>query len=553
MVHDTHLYDLLSVPATATLEEITKSYKRLALRYHPDKTNHDPILTEKFKDATRAYEILKDSCQRQVYDVYGEEGLDGSVTVNFQHPTAQAAHPGQFPYQQALTLFSQIFNDMSSVFHGSLAFNNNFHSFGFNAQCQNMSRHVMPAPPDPNANVLRRGADIHHTFNVTLADMYYGKVVKFQLPKTTKCSVCDGAGCFNPRTCRVCKGSGRIVITMTDQFSKCQEYCSCTACRGTGTYYNKRDKCPLCDNGYLTVKKIIKVNILSGSKDGDQCILKGQSDEGKNIIPGNLIIHLKEMPHKTLVRRFNDLYMEQDIDLRTALLGGSIVIHDFIRKDHDLQIFINSHGQSALNASVDPSIEMGEVVGTINLGSVKIVKGLGMPINKDIKQGVYLQGTNYKPNDLDLYKRGDLFIRFNVQIPTLSEFVGKDDLLLLSRILPQSAAVESNNPTQVHHLSNLRNDSVSGNPSSSPTNFAIDEAANNIQIEEAAAPLSDEYDYDHLDLDSQDDVEEEDKHFYEAQWSKDVDVLKRRKNNKDSPIPAKLKKPDHDPRQGVLT
>lgn len=548
MVHDTHLYDLLSVAASASLEEITKSYKRLALRYHPDKTNHDPVLTEKFKDATRAYEILKDASLRQVYDVYGLGGLDGSV-AEAQQPQGQFAT--QFAYPLALTLFSQIFSDMNSMFNGV---NNGFPPFGFNGPPQNAVKHVQPAPPDPNANVLRRGQDIHHTFNVTLADMYYGKTVKFQLPKATKCSVCGGQGCSHPRTCKVCKGSGRVVITMADQFLKFQELSSCSPCRGTGIYYNKKDKCPLCDDGYLVVKKIITVMILPGSKDGDKVILQGQADEGNNIIPGDLVIHLKEMAHKNLVRRYDDLFMEQDIDLRTALLGGSIMVHDFLRKGHDLQIFINAHGNNSLNASEDPSIQEGEIVGTINQGSVKIVKGLGMPINKHIKNGTYLQGADDGTiGNHHLYKRGDLFIRFNVQIPELSDFMSEENLVLLSRVLPLSRPSALTESTQVHHLSNLR--SSGGQQAKQDTVDSIAEHApdasdhpKNAEASSSSSP--DNFDYDQLDIDSQDDVEHEDNQFYQAEWLKDDELRKRRKNTTDSPIPPKLKKAD--PRRSGL-
>lgn len=544
MVHDSQLYDLLSVSATASIEEITKSYKRLALRYHPDKTNHDPELTEKFKDATRAYEILKDAALRQVYDVYGLAGLDGSV-AEAQQPQLQYA--AGFPHQLALTLFSQFFSDMNSMFNASHVINNGFPAFGFNGPSPNAAKHVAPGPPDPNANVLRRGQDIHHTFNVTMADMYFGKTVKFQLPRNTKCSVCDGHGCSNPRTCGVCKGSGRVVITMSDPFLQFQELRSCSECRGTGTYYCKQEKCPLCDDGYQVVKTIIKVMILPGSKDGDKVILQGQSDEGKNIIPGDLIIHLKEMPHTNLVRRFNDLYLEQDIDLRTALLGGSIMVHDFLRKDHDLQIFINVHGNTALSVAEDPSVHKGEIVGTIDQGSVKIVKGMGMPINRHIKHGVYLQGADDGTiGNLDLYSRGDLFIRFNVQIPQLHRFTTPEDLLALSRILPQNPPSALTELTEVHHLSNLRN-SGAKQPKQDPVHSIAErevEASKDSKEADASASSSpDNFDYDHLETDSQDDVEQEDNQFYEAEWQKDDDLRKRRKNTMDSPIPPKLKKP----------
>ncbi|KAF8002059.1 hypothetical protein HF325_003024 [Metschnikowia pulcherrima] len=536
MVLETHLYDLLMVPVTATSDQIGKSYKRLALKYHPDKTNHNPESTEKFKDLSRAYEILKDPRQRQIYDAYGARGLDGSM-VNDTQPQQpagrynahhQSRNPG-FGFEQAI--FSQLFNDMSSAFGSTGTFaspfgqpflhNMSFASASHPMNAANSSRSVRPDLSSKHSSKLKKGSSIHHKFKVSLADMYHGKEAKFLLPKVSKCLLCNGVGCFNPKVCRECQGTGRLIILMTNQFALFQEHRDCGACRGTGIYCKPKDICTRCDHGYKMETKILKVTIPPGSKNGDKCVLVGQADEGKDIIPGDVIIHLDEQPHPFLVRRQNDLFMEHDIDLKTALLGGRVVIPDFPRTGEDVVLYINVHGKKRLNDLTHPLINTGEVVGTINQGVPKLVKGLGMPINESISDGNFFQNAGANTvKDIGSYKRGDLYIKFNVQLPQIKDFAGEDDLELLQKILPGKPAEESfGTVAWEHHLSSI--------PDLEPCLASPSEHKDTSEAEHAS---SDEFDYEQISVDSQDGSEEhEDNHFYAEQWSKEQPEGKRRK------------------------
>lgn len=503
MVLETRLYDILCISPGASIDEISKSYKKIALRCHPDKTNHDPQLTEKFKQVTRAYEVLKDNNSRTVYDKYGESGLDGKV-----QPTCSTSQrpANNFQFRSATDVFSQVFSDFNNAFgedtmssfgagpfggsssFGSSssfgpfdAFNGGMNMGGFgnmnmpfnmgsgnmsSKNTQGMKKTVKPAAPSRkassnNPNKVFKGKNIYHTCKVSLEDLCFGKTIKLQLPRRTRCGGCNGEGGFNKSLFKTCQGSGRVVTTLSNQFTKYQEVGLCQDCSGTGTLFSAI--CKQCDDGYIVANKIIALSILPGTKDGDQIVVKSAADEGRNLVPGDVIIKIKQERHPYLIRKSNDLYMEYDIDLKTALLGGSITIKDFLKRDNDLRVFINVHGDDTLNGKKHQSIQSGEIIGTINPGSPKIVKGSGAPINHHGKNGVFYQ-TEDSPRLLDasIYDRGDLFIKFNVQLPSITDFTnGMADLNVLEKILPSADNGESNTDMRDDrevldtHLSNL--------------------------------------------------------------------------------------------------
>ncbi|KGU01825.1 hypothetical protein MEY_06186 [Candida albicans 19F] len=438
MVRETFFYDILSVSTSATTEEISKSFKKLALKCHPDKTNRDPELTEKFKQITRAYEVLRDPKQRDIYDKYGEAGIDGTVQESTSNTTASNTRNHRRTHSFATDIFSQVFHDINNMFatHNAMfegpQMSGGFPGFSSN---QHMQKHVEPLG-EPLENTLIHGEDIFHTCEVNLADMVYGKVIKLSLPKNMKCVQCNGYGGVNPKTCRVCLGSGKVMITYYNQFSRFQQSGSCAACHGTGVFIRDADRCVYCNMGYLESTKILKVVVPPGANTGDRIIIKGEADEGRNIIPGDVVIKLKQRQHPYLVRKYNDLYMDHTIDLKTALLGGEITIPDFLKEDQSLKIYINVHGYKSLN---NEKVHAGEVVGTIRSGEPKQVKGLGVPKNNRIRNGIIVQDSlqqNVSKQtmfDLNKYSRGNLFINFHVKLPRIENF-SENDLVQLNHI-----------------------------------------------------------------------------------------------------------------------
>ncbi|EGW33873.1 uncharacterized protein SPAPADRAFT_59248 [Spathaspora passalidarum NRRL Y-27907] len=489
MVKETHLYDILEVSTAASTEEISKNYKRRALKCHPDKTNHDPQLTEQFKEMTRAYEVLRDPNQRTIYDQYGEEGLSGVVVDEPQQAPAAAAAPPPVPPRRrsafATDIFSQVFNDINSMFSQgpmfefsatsapgsghpfmstttstSTIFDGTQFSSSASGSFENMKKIVEPW----GEQEFMRGEDIHHTCTVNLADLVYGKTIKLQLPKNSKCGVCQGNGGFNPKTCIQCRGTGKIKTTFCNRFSRFQQTGSCKPCNGTGIFTHYKDKCPNCKaTGYIQQSKLIKVNVYPGSKDGDRIILPSEGDEGRNIIPGDLIIHLRQNRHPFLVRKGHDLFMDHEIDLKTALLGGEIQIPNFIKQGQLLKVYINVHGIESVNNN--DSIQQGEIVGVINSDEPKILKGLGMPINEMVKGGEIIENLNEVEEmkevlfDLRRYNRGNLYINFHVKLPNIGDF-SQMDLLQLQSILPSAQPTGENGSEIIE--SNLAN--LPGNP-----------------------------------------------------------------------------------------
>lgn len=450
MVPETHLYDILAVDHSASIDEISRAYKRLALKYHPDK-NKDANLVERFKEITRAYEILKDDKARSVYDHYGEAGLDGRAAEaqKMRRPCAFGGS-GSFPAK----IFTQMFTDLNDMFKSG-----NMNHFGFSNLASNDYEHVQPVNSNPQEK--QQGSDIFHIYDVSLQDLYFGKVAKLQLPRITSCKHCNGHGGTNPKLCRTCEGSGRVMVTSGSHFHQSQEVRLCRTCDGTGTFFDPADQCQHCNLGYVRENKLLKVNILPGSKGGDKVVLRGQADGGRNTIPGDVVIQLREISHPSIVRRNNDLYLEQPIDLKTALLGGSIKLTNFIQP---FELFINVHGFTSINDGINEHVKDGEIVGTINSGTPKLVTGLGMPIN-DVLDGTYFQNCDEVEEfshaifDLNQYQRGNLFIKFDVRLPEKSSF-SLADLQMLQNILPSETPNEApgqnaEKPLVQAYLSNL--------------------------------------------------------------------------------------------------
>ncbi|KAG1560786.1 hypothetical protein G6F49_002385 [Rhizopus delemar] len=284
MVAETKYYDILGVSPSASENELKKAYRKLALKYHPDK---NPDAGDQFKEISHAYEILSDPEKREVYDQYGEEGLNGQ---------------GGMGGMNAEDLFSQLFGGGGGFFGGG----------------------GRRGPQGP-----RRGKDMMHQLKVSLEDLYLGKTSKLALQKNTLCSKCDGKGGKEGavQSCRGCNGQGiRIMMRqMGPMIQQVQQ--ACPECRGTGEVISEKYRCTQClGKKIVSDKKILEVRIERGMRDGQKITFSGEGDQAPGVIPGDIIIVLDEKPHPHFSRKGEDLVYEAKIDLLTALAGGQFAI-----------------------------------------------------------------------------------------------------------------------------------------------------------------------------------------------------------------------------------
>ncbi|XP_020618047.1 dnaJ homolog subfamily A member 1-like [Orbicella faveolata] len=294
MVKETTFYDLLGVPPSATPSEIKKSYRKLALKYHPDK---NPDAGDKFKQISHAYEVLSDEKKRKIYDEGGEEALNsGGDMGGFHSPM-------------------DIFDMFFGTGHG---------------------RHR-------SSHGERKGKDMIHQLKVSLEDMYNGTTRQLALQKNVVCSKCEGRGGKKDSvvTCNTCHGSGMYIrINQIAPGMVQQIQTQCRDCGGNGERISEKDRCKTCQ-GRKTVKerKILEVYIDKGMKDGQKITFTSEGDQEPGIEPGDIIIILDEKQHPVYRRSDLDLHTNMEIELTEALCGFQKTIEMLDKR----QLVITSH------------------------------------------------------------------------------------------------------------------------------------------------------------------------------------------------------------------
>lgn len=455
MVVDKEYYNLLGVSTDAGTDEISKSYKKQALKCHPDKTNHDPQLTEKFKKLTKAYEVLRNPETRAIYDRYGESNIKN----NTSHRQSKGFSE-DFMFSSSKDFFGDVFHNLNNMFDNDSFFDSfgplfslkmsdmgfrigSKKTFGFNLNVdqKNMKKHVKPLYIKKN-NEFVKGPNVYHVCKVSLFDLFYGKTFTLQIIRNSKCTYCKGEGGLDVNMCFNCKGMGNVNTVFYNQYVKYEESGTCKVCDGKGKIISSSNVCKNCKDGYVKERKNLEVKILPGFRSDDKIILEGESDGGKNIIPGDIIITISQIPDSLLTRKDNDLYMSHEIDLKTALLGGHIYLKNFLNVNNTVKININLLNDKKINHGIGSTHKYDQT--SINHGDVGIIKNLGMPINDlikttEIKHSSYRDMSDQVLFDLNRYERGDLYIKFNVKIPSARDFVnGILDLLKLNNILPST-------------------------------------------------------------------------------------------------------------------
>lgn len=277
----TNYYDVLGVETSASESEIKKAYRKLAMKYHPDK-NPDEKASEKFKEISHAYDVLSDQEKRELYDQYGEEGLSGGGGSNMS------------PEE----LFASFF------------------SFG--------------GMGGGGPSRQRRGEDIIKPFNVTLEDLYNGKTTKVSLQRDIVCPSCHGKGSKSgaTRKCPSCEGRGVKVAMRQIGPGMIQRINTvCPSCDGEGEVIREKDRCKKC-KGVKTIeeKKILDIFIEKGMQNNQKIIMQGEADQEPGVETGDVILVLKLAQHERFERQGNDLLTEVSISITEALCGFSKVL-----------------------------------------------------------------------------------------------------------------------------------------------------------------------------------------------------------------------------------
>ncbi|KAI9184556.1 DnaJ- protein scj1 [Blastocladiella emersonii ATCC 22665] len=291
----TDYYALLGVPRDANKRQISKAYKKLALKWHPDKNPGDKEAEAKFVEASHAYEVLNDPEKRRIYDAHGEEGLKQGGGQGGQGGGAG------WPFHDPFDIFNQFHHGHGG---GGFPFGGGFH-------------HPGHAPE-------RRGPTVKLPLAVTLEDFYLGAEVEVEVSKQAICHKCRGTGAKSDadiHTCPACNGRGMQIVRqmiMQGMFSTSQH--ACGECGATGKVV--KAKCPVCSGSKVErANSQITVTIERGMEDGHQIVFEHEGDAAPDVAPGDLVYELKMRPHPVFRREGIHLHVTQQIGLADALLG----------------------------------------------------------------------------------------------------------------------------------------------------------------------------------------------------------------------------------------
>lgn len=318
-------YEILGVARTATDQEIKSAYRKLAVKYHPDKNPGDTEAENKFKEAAEAYSVLSVAEQRARYDRYGHEGVGANAGAG----------------NWAAAGFGGIEDILGDIF----GFGDAFGGSGNNRGGRN------------RATAVQRGSDLRYDLDITLEDALEGMNAPLRIPRLESCEVCHGTGAAKgtqPETCGTCNGAGQVRYQQ-GFFSVAR---TCATCRGTGRIV--KDPCENCDGaGRVEQEKTLEVKIPAGVETGSRLRVAGEGEAGANGGPsGDLYVVLNVKEHERFERQGSNLYSTFPLTFAQAALGTEVSIPT-LGKDEDEKLKIPAGTQS---------------------GSIFRIKNKGMPI-----------------------------------------------------------------------------------------------------------------------------------------------------------------------------
>ncbi len=293
-------YEILGVKKSASLDEIKKAYRGMALRYHPDRVPHEQKkeAEEKFKEISEAYAVLADSQKRALYDQYGHAGIDQKYAYEDIFKGAD---------------FSSVFQDLGDSGFGGGLFDEIFSDLGFD----------ISGGRGRQGSRSRRGRDLEITIDITLEEAAGGVEKTITVPRYEVCPNCSGSGAkpgTKKTTCSQCRGSGRVVVS-SGFFQLAQ---TCPRCRGEGSTI--QSLCHECrGEGRTKVTRNIKVKVPAGVDTGSHLRIRGEGEAG-TAGRGDLYVIIEVMPHNIFQRHNNDISTEITISLTKAILGAEVEV-----------------------------------------------------------------------------------------------------------------------------------------------------------------------------------------------------------------------------------
>ena len=292
-------YDILGVAKNASAEEIKKAYRKLAIKYHPDKNPDDKAAEEKFKEAAEAYEVLSNPEKKQRYDQYGHAGVGSAA--------------GGGGYGGGGMNMEDIFSQFGDIFGGGGSPFDSF--FGGGGQSRG-----------GGGRRVAKGSNLRIKVKLTLEEIAHGAEKKIKVNKQITCKTCDGTGAKDKSsvsTCKTCGGSGAVRRVTNHILGQMQTTATCPTCHGSGQQITA--KCGACHgDGTVRGEETITINIPAGVSEGMQLSMAGKGNAAPNGgVPGDLIILIEELPHETLKREGNNIVYDLHVSIIDAALGYS--------------------------------------------------------------------------------------------------------------------------------------------------------------------------------------------------------------------------------------
>lgn len=285
-------YEVLGVSKGASADEIKKAYRKMAIKYHPDKNPGDKEAEEKFKEAAEAYDVLSDADKRAKYDRFGHAAFEGAGGGGFQ---------GGMSMEDIFSHFGDIFGGFGDFFGGGRT----------------------------GRRSVNRGSNIRVKVKMSLQEIASGVDKKIKVKKYVKCTHCNGTGAKDGSsysTCRTCNGSGHVTRVVNTLLGQMQQQTVCPDCNGEGRTIT--NKCPHCNGeGIVQGEEVMSLKIPAGVEDGMQLSVSGKGNAGRRGgTNGDMIVSIEEEAHKELIRDGSNLVYNLYLSIPHAIIGTPVEI-----------------------------------------------------------------------------------------------------------------------------------------------------------------------------------------------------------------------------------